>query len=164
MSIIADALKKAQEERVLEKIFSSAPPSVKHGLKGQKPSRLTLAVIFIFLISVIGSVSYLIFFKPGAGTFETTPIPEQTIMPGPAIVTAVKTVSPDVIEPAPEHTAGPKLPVLSGIMHSPSHPQAIMDGILYSQGDRVGDFHILNIFPNKVIISSSGKEYELKLR
>ncbi|MFA6636108.1 MAG: hypothetical protein WCV56_03195 [Candidatus Omnitrophota bacterium] len=182
MSIIADALKKAQEERVLEKIFSSGSPSVKPGFTGQKPSRLTVAVIFLFLLSTIVFVSYLVFFRPGnsgqksvippasplgrtnAKTVETTAIPEQTITQGSPVATAMETASPENIEPVAELTAGPKLPVLSGIMHSPKHPRAVIDGILSSQGDQVGNFRILSIFPDRVIISSSGKEYELILR
>lgn len=57
-----------------------------------------------------------------------------------------------------------KLPVLSGIMYSSYQPQAVIDGMLISEGDTVGNFLVVRILREKVVISNKEEKYEINLR
>ena len=58
---------------------------------------------------------------------------------------------------------GNSLPVLNGVMYSPTNPQAIINGKLVSEGDKVGKFTLIKIYPSSVKVSSLGEEFELQL-
>ncbi len=56
------------------------------------------------------------------------------------------------------------MPKLTGIMYTPSAPKAIMNDMVVSEGEKVGNYTVVEILPDKVKISSEDKEFELKLR
>ena len=66
-------------------------------------------------------------------------------------------------KPADAAAVSSKTPVLSGIMYSPTNPQAIVNGKMVKEGDMINGFLIKKIDPNSVSVVSEGKETELKL-
>ncbi|OGX24212.1 MAG: hypothetical protein A3J51_01435 [Omnitrophica WOR_2 bacterium RIFCSPHIGHO2_02_FULL_45_21] len=76
-------------------------------------------------------------------------------------------VTPDgrIIEPpAPKERAeGP--PQLEGLMYDAKGiSYCVMDGEVFRAGDMIGDYQIIRIDPNKVIVQKAGLVFEIKLR
>ena len=49
-------------------------------------------------------------------------------------------------------------------MYSSGQPQAVIDGVLSSEGDIVGRTRIIKILPGSVFVALGEEEYKLKLR
>lgn len=145
MSIITNALKKAQDTHSYSSSLSGVAPLKKKRILAFKPQLLMLGTILIF-----AGISYLLL-----NAKNRAPLPIQTMdIPVP--------VQNQIFAVAP--TQKTELPVLSGIMYSSTTPQAIIDGTMVSEGKSFGSFSIVKILPDKVIITSDEKEFELKVQ
>ncbi|MFH1798027.1 MAG: hypothetical protein ABH844_01610 [Candidatus Omnitrophota bacterium] len=150
MSIITNAIKKAQSARQKDGINSApvyASPSFPQKKKNPlfKALKIILAVMLLF-----GGISYLLLNTKSHAPLS--PLAQIVNIP------ATKNNLPE--PPAQE----PDIPTLSGIMYSLSTPQAVIDGTMVSEGNSVGKFSIIKILPDKVVITSGEKEFELQLR
>lgn len=192
MSIIAEALKKAQEKRersfektsrTLEKIISTDTGLIpeKYRKNKGKSARFTftgarkvlftgtrkkelLLISFLCLLAIFTVImSMHIVEKPGIQSVESSYSRESSQKP--RFSQAIS--SPRTADLKPKTitgSSGLNLPVLSGIMYSSSKPQAILNGILVSEGDHSGDYRIVSILPEKIIVSLGEKESEISLR
>lgn len=212
MSIIAEALKKAQEKRTqtaenidsrLEKILSGEetliPENFKRNLSLSTPpviykNKKDLSIRekplgFLFLASVIFLVSAAIFlpsyFSNRSGSEKTektsstsdhdsTPLLEtpientrEVVLPEKIVKNAETGTSAQEKVYFPSPLSAPKitpvLPSLNGIMYTTDHPQAIINGVLSSEGDIVDNSLVIKILPDRVFILSGEKEYEIKI-
>ena len=187
MSIIDDALKKAQQKRseksdTSEMLFKKQAPT-----SGVSPSPLpgtdknADSHIFIPKISIpkIGTINPLIIAAALA----------LLLMIGLALILLVRAGSKPPARQEAKETIETKaapvakadvsskgqspsylpqervtLPVVSGIMYSPRNPQAIVNGMLVSEGSTVDSFVLIKILPDTVRVKHGEMEYNLKLR
>lgn len=174
MSIITDALKKAQDKRkernaditsTLSPHFTASTTSTSANLKfGNKTYMIASLVLLLLLIPLA-----IILLNGGhtvsvdvTGTEPIKVAPHETPVattPLPATPTQVTTPS----APAKETTPA-TLPVLNGIMYSPSLPQAIIDGALVTERETINGFTVEKIHADRVSISKNNENYELRLR
>lgn len=175
MSIITEALKKAQEKRQViaepagsppanyEKEFLSVTPSGAARKRLSRTASIALAAMIVLLPLVI-VISFLFF-------ANSTPKTPQPALDSPALndeaVQAV-TVPEDPYLPAaasePDLNDFRQLPALNGIMYSAVLPQAVINGTLVGEGEIIDGFSIRRIFPDRVELLSGGNEYELRMR
>ncbi len=86
--------------------------------------------------------------EPGS-VVENMPAEEQMIVPKKTVIPAMPR----------------KLPTLTGIMYSPVKPQAIIDGMLVTEGEALDNvFVVFKISPNKVTLTANDGPVELRLR
>jgi hypothetical protein len=200
MSIITDALKKAQARRFRNKKTSEPvdegdleknPEQFLNKMIEAEKLKKTGVISNKRLVSIIGAL-FVILVLGGTVLFFMTSqqsVPRKAVAPEkPARVQAIKkearsdpkSIFPGKIEQAEEEspayeplgteeqfptTDKPRqFPTLSGIMYSPTNPQAIMNGEVLSEGEMVRGFKIQKILPNKVKLIYEDKEYELRLR
>lgn len=180
MSIISDALRKAQEKRLArsnrepsqtadssdQALFEETPPPEKTWSLPVKRNFLLAAVLGLALLACVALVLLFMLFsgisvKPHATAFETaaqTGVPSGLASPD---ISRLSSDSDNKLFPVEKTTA---LPVLNGIMYTPTRPQAVINGRMVDEGERIGGFTVLLILPDRVILESDGKEYELELR
>ncbi len=200
MSIITDALKKAQARRfrnkktietVDEGDLEKNPEQFLDKMIETEKLKKTGVVSNKRLVSIIG-VLFVILVLGGTVLFFMTSqqsVPRKAVAPEkPARMQAIKkearskpkSIFPGKIDRTEEEspayepfeteeqfptTDKPRqFPTLSGIMYSPTNPQAIMNGEVLSEGELVQGFKIQKILPNKVKLIYKDKEYELRLR
>ncbi len=175
MSIISDALKKVQSKHTdegndhvfLEESISSVLSKKERVLPKKQPrkkGRLFVNVIILLIVASAISLSVLAFNYSG---FTPAKMPELTLTKQIAQRTSQNNVSS--LKPRPvvrkkKMKSNNNLPTLSGIMYSPTSPQAILNDELVSIGDEVDGFTVTAIYSSKVVISSGKKTFELKLR
>jgi hypothetical protein len=56
------------------------------------------------------------------------------------------------------------LPVLKGVFYSERAPVAIINESNFQEGEKVGSYQVVRILPTSVIVTSSGREFTLKLK
>ncbi|MBD3379255.1 MAG: hypothetical protein GF408_02215 [Candidatus Omnitrophica bacterium] len=163
MSIISDALKKAQKERtyvdndpIETEMVSQAEPVFRNIQDGGTGFRKPL--LFLLAVSVfITAGSFLALYRA------------QNIRPAFDPVPAPREPATDPLYSAPADNTGGDTdvsgnPSLSGIMYSSDSPMAVINGILVSKGDPVGGYRVSDISPQGVkLISSDGSEVALEL-
>jgi len=180
MSIISDALKKAQSRRHEDPApgpgsfagVVQAPHHIRRSKRALMRPILLLGGIF-FVISVIGLSSFLYIKLSSAGSAKTVPSVEGTpetalepdTTPAAANASAIstspsgsKTVKTQFMRMIPE-----KLPILGGIMYSPQEPQAILNGKIVREGSTLDGFTVNRILRDKVMVTSGEIEHELKM-
>jgi hypothetical protein len=192
MSIITRALQKAQsmrsgkqsEEETFHVSFSGGPSpgTDAPGQKRAAPRKVRHIVIIGATVLILGVSAVFLLYDNRPLSTPTLPAARE---PAP-VPTAHKDLPADTEEAnnqtedksAFEKTAdifaiprgsvsfsGTKTPpVLNGIMYSPALPQAVINGVVVSEGDVIDGFVVLKIFPKNVTVVSDGKEFELKLR
>ena len=192
MSIITNALKKAQEARQQKTEKSSGSPSPEpgntvspedivrstdekkifgNGSQKTPETRTAHSTILpvIFLAIIIAGVSTGIFLNKqrlsSSSSLNTNTTPAEKV---PDNTYIARRITPEkqpgaIQQPAIKNIQDTPLPALTGIMYSVSNPKAVLNGVMVSEGDMVGEFSVVKIFPNKVHIASNGIEYELKL-
>ncbi|MFC1480285.1 general secretion pathway protein GspB [Candidatus Omnitrophota bacterium] len=163
MSIISDALKKAQNARTEEN--GETEEHIESAVQKKIPFRGAGAIAggaAILIACIAGGL--LLINRPSVSPLDTA-ARDDFVKKG-ARVSEVDATTKSF--PSSEGTAGPaaikNLPVLSGLMYSPTHPQAIINGTLVSEGATVDGFTVNKILPNKVLISHDGEEFELNFR
>ncbi len=180
MSIITEALKKAQEKRLkkddpsemllkhpLSSIMSSstnmstAIPKIKSGLLIGMNKPVGAAIIILAVI-VFGSLTGILLHTIGSRSDSTQNKANQnTAQP---VFYQNKNGSSKNAKTELISMRGRSLPILSGVMYSPVNPQAIVNGKMLSEGDNVGVFKLIKIYPASVKLSTGEEEFELKLR
>ncbi|MFQ5953122.1 MAG: hypothetical protein ACE5JK_06940 [Candidatus Omnitrophota bacterium] len=207
MSIISEALKKAQARRLFKKgknnpdttpspetnpeqyLDEMVKAEKERKTETRKVGRAISVALVLFIVLVLGGTTYFLLTAktkaPPKPTPRAVPSPKKTVTrrTPPVKPQAVKpAVSAPVEEEIPVeekptvkkpvevkeyqrvYVATPDLPILSGIMYSPTNPQAIIDGELYTEGETVRGYKIKKILLDKVKITSGEKEFELRLR
>lgn len=181
MSIISDALKKAQNLRteniVVDDTFgkqhSASPPAPARTRKGPLIGILALLVfsgiVFGFIARIVIPNSQTT--APAAGKDAIPPlIPASDKAASPVRIAAEAIVSklPNITGTLPpskkQKPAGMPAPDLNGIMYSPTKPQAIVNGEMVSEGETASGWTVEKIFRDHVLLSSGEEETELKLR
>ncbi|MDD3088688.1 MAG: hypothetical protein PHT95_01930 [Candidatus Omnitrophica bacterium] len=178
MSIIAEALKKAQKEREVPPPKSSVDliPSTLHVLTPKvtalKKSGIPLALASFSLLAAALVVFFTLMFraseKPSVTpdiSVKTQDIPaglqgEATLTPPPS--TGRFPAIDEPADPLKRTFTGPR-PELTGIMYSRVSPKAIVGGRMVSEGDTIDGRTVLKILPESVILSSEGQKEEIRL-
>ncbi|MEA3489327.1 MAG: hypothetical protein U9R44_03165 [Candidatus Omnitrophota bacterium] len=191
MSIISEALKKAQEQRSDRKkvTYNGKSKTQIHGPAervsetgtGIITSKKHLFVIIFLLpalaIAGFATTAYFLFFrsenalqKAPSQTVKAPVVPskekENTVFPLEDKIPEKDPLPPP--SPPKEETLlsdeTASLPFLNGIMYSPSRPQAIINGMMVDENERIGNFTVIKILPDRITLKSANKEFELKLR
>ena len=179
MSIISDALKKAQEQSKTHKdgeTIAPSPPEI-----GRRRKNKVRVLSLIRVLFIVAFASGLVFigrvYKPeidevlGAltskirqGTIE--PADEKVVAQAEApLAEAVPT--PPVIEPPVAYTTTeipPKPYTLNGIVFDKVSPYAVINDTIMERGDRIGAAELILIEKNKVTLLSGDKEITLELK
>ena len=187
MSIIADALKKAQEKRTVEQERTSSDPLAEQTLSESLPStkiildtnsqksfmtalveRKNLILIGFLLCALIAMFFIISKSVPSSGSQSPT---NQLVSVKTDIVKEEKTkpvktkISNYIsgIKKTAYVTGLTRLPELNGIMYSPPASHVVLDGKMLSEGDTINGFLITKIFADKVKIKHQEQVFELKL-
>ena len=67
-------------------------------------------------------------------------------------------------KPFTDTSSQTQLPDLSGIMYSKSNPKAILNGVVFSEGETVDGYTLSRILPDSVLLKFKGKNEELELK
>jgi hypothetical protein len=182
MSIIAEALKKAQETSKAHK--QPVPIVEKKFARPAKKKLHPLIALISGLLLVISLLGVAFYFTP-AGPLGMQPTVEPTreeIAPAASPADASdKTQNKPKPQPAENEEKGepalpptptpPTLPAFSresidvnGIMYSPGKPLAIINDNIAAEGDTVGNVKILKIGKDFVRFDADGEEFEIKLK
>ena len=171
MSIISEALKKVQEQRTNKS--EDAPPKIIQGIqippekKAPEPEKLKVNKAMIVLAIVL-CAALAGFFIINSYRRLSSPRPTNIVIPEDSRAQAAL----EPLKAAPQKksifsarktVSRRKLPVLSGIMYTPSNPSAILNGRAVYEGEVVNGATILRILPDRVKISSGGVNYELRM-
>lgn len=185
MSIISEALKKAQNKRHdKESAITSAYDVVSSEETFEAPkfledvplltpespnikTRTWTSKGFIALAVVFAVIASLLFFsgikKPKSSASLDQDI--TVITSSGSILTSGKTnLAPSAKAQSSKKIKKVNLPVLSGIMYSPTNPQAVINGVLVSEGEIVGGFTLTKIYPASVKITSGSDEFILSMQ
>jgi hypothetical protein len=167
MSIISDALKKAQEENKNLKEVDEAVKtvSVEKAEPKKKNKSLILAVLLMILSSVItfvlmqsredidivSSGDNIVLTKEIERASPPGPVSSQAPLPKKQSTTRRRELSSLAFE-------------LSGIVYGSGRPYAIINDTVFEKGDSIGGGKITGIEKNKVTILVSGEEVTLSLK
>lgn len=180
MSIISEALKKAQEKRTgKDSAITSAYDAVSYEETFEPPKFLEEVPLltpespslkrhtwsskgFIALAAVFALIALFLLFTgtkkdPAASSEESIMVKDSS---GRVILT--ERTKPATM--AAKKSKNINLPVLSGIMYSPTNPQAVINGVLVSEGEAVGGFTLTKISPTSVKLNSGSNEFVLYIQ
>lgn len=182
MSIITDALKKAQKERSKPDMVqpTETAPVDTQGTSMLRPraerpasSQLHALLAAGITLSLVTICAVVVLFvnKPTSDT----PSENASVVPAtmPAVSPAPGPERPVRSEPFsftfPHATTKPLAPArstpeLNGIMYLPTSPQAVINGRTVKEGDTFDGYTVIKIYPESVKLFSNGSETELKLR
>ena len=180
MSIISEALKKAQSKRTEELVLRSGDdgsvilqsPTTSHSTEFRQP-RIILYVAIILAVFILAGAALLYWNQhsiksdPNESVSKTNKAEKDVNrLPGFSSPTIQKnTVKAPLIAPPIIAAIVPKkTPTLEGIMYSPLRPQAILNGRIVSNGDTIDGFTVVEIFPDMVTIKSGEKTLTLRMR
>ncbi len=185
MSIISEALKKAQQKRAEDVVgprdavqsaineLSQEPKSIIIPKKISSAKNIIIAgsvVVVIFLLMFVVFASFVAKVQKNAMVQIDAPAPAAQIVP-----TVRQTSAPTTYGMVSKLSgisglvdsfsarAPKRLPTLNGIMYAASNPKAIIGGKSVSEGDIVNGYTIKHILPYKVTVTSDDKTYDLKL-
>ncbi|NQU95854.1 MAG: hypothetical protein HQ549_06505 [Candidatus Omnitrophica bacterium] len=175
MSIIAEALKKAQETSAK----TIVPQPVKQPVKTTKKHNSRLyGIIVVCVLLLFSGVVVFSFLNPGIIKTNT----EERIYDSPAPgKMASKTEDPPsmsetVVEKEENKINALKSPgrigtaditerlQLNGIMYTPGKPLVVINDNVWAEGDTVSGFKILKIEENSVKVASNGQEFIIRLK
>jgi len=175
MSIITEALRKAEQKRDGKIDTPIALPGKVEGPYRRRSSKSQLIILFsyvsvvviaVFFVSLIGLASRRSSSQPTARPQETSQvekkvIAEETDRPAPAAAE-----EPPVAVTAPEQKAVPAQNnnfVIKGIMYAPEHPLAIINDITVSEGDTIEGAVVAKISEDSILLNCQGETVRLKL-
>ncbi|MDP8299530.1 MAG: hypothetical protein P9L88_06485 [Candidatus Tantalella remota] len=185
MSIISDALRKAQEKRSNgssitpepELLAAQTSPEKKdiERLTRKTPStRTIIAIVAGVIFAVVTPLIILaMHIRPSSTPAKTaaektvkkktpSPVKAQEVSVVETKKTPPKEIPQEVKPPVFEETV--ELPSLSGIMYSPTYPMAILNGEMLGEGSKVDGFVIKKILTDRIKLIRNDKEYVIKLR
>lgn len=181
MSIITEALKKAQEKR--PEVSSRPAPSPekpipKNLTRENVPVRVTRPANLPYILTGVILAAFILVLLVVAISGHK-PAPNDIAVPVPAPIEQAKPrqTVPEAVSPAknmfssfyhaapaaeqPKRKPGPEL---SGIMYTPTRPQAVINGQTVYQGESVDGYTVVKIYPDCVKLTLNGVETEIKLK
>ena len=171
MSIIADALKKAQKISQIPKKIDKARPKESSPMPIEKKSyssKKPYLVAVLVLILALGVATFLYLnpknFSSPSEIKITLP---KTQVPAPAVKKALD--NNDFSENnfqsnTPSNTDALRSLKLSGIMYTPKRPLAVINGNVWEEGEIVEEFTILEINENSIKVSADNQEFVIQLK
>ncbi|MGE4357828.1 MAG: hypothetical protein AB7E08_04670 [Candidatus Omnitrophota bacterium] len=161
MSIISDALKKAQQERKKKDFHIPTHSLPLKEEKSQKPQRKGFKTLLLLLVilSVVGGFLKFKNLKMVQWTKKFIPQRTKNIKIVPKIIPSELTQSPPEKPEEKEKISF----VLSGIIFDEKDSLAIINGNLLRKGDFVEEAEVLEIEPNKVKLRYGEETIILKL-
>lgn len=172
MSIITEALKKAQEQKP-DRPLPPAGNSLKIGSEGpsSKDNKASAAshpyLVYVLLGAVLAVfiaalIIIVILFLPSSPSVKPAEPLKQAV---PVTVTQKTNILPAFLSPpAAAKKDNAPAPELSGIMYTSTRPQAVINGQTVFEGETVDGFTVIRIYPDSVMLSSNGVETEVKLK
>jgi cytoskeletal protein RodZ len=181
MSIITEALKKAQKEkpagdpppatRIEESFLESFPKknvTAQRTVSGSLPYVLfggaLTVLVMVFFVVANNSNSFIpkdnaasvAAFVDQAKPLQSVPEPASSAKDTrPVFQPSRQTAKQEQYKPEPE---------LSGIMYTPTRPQAVINGQPVFEGENVDGYTVVKIYPDRVKLSLNGVETEVKLK
>jgi hypothetical protein len=190
MSIITEALKKAQKNRLVveadetlvdfdnvlaDKAFTSYDK--KNGVKPGKKLSNSFSPLFFLLFSVIvfsGGIFFIWFTDNGAELFRPGIKSASSVnyvntknigdITGKTFLPEQREIKVDPALQGKEPEDQNSLPVLNGIMFYSDDPKAVINGSIVSSGSTIGQYRIIKILPDAVELEDGSKKYLLELR
>jgi len=178
MSIISEALKKAQNTRAEEfkPTLRDKSPGVAECTPSPKKKRNfgTLQTVLIILLLLSLTATFFIFELFSSKNLDQTSDlslsqTEKSIEPLKisSSIAVEKPKNENIKETVKKSFSYQQNQInlleLNGIMYSPMFPQAIINGQLVKEGDFVENFKIDKISPDKVTVSSDTDSYDIKM-
>ncbi len=179
MSVIQDALRKAQGEYVEKKtprIIKEGAPRPKIEVQTlQKTKKSTsmrlpaLAGILMGLLLVYGLISSLQYSRTpkkntgAASKVETTAVRQENTAVSPSAAKRADSFSLPKIDPENLITPRPSNFVLNGIMYVENKPQAIINGYILEEGDKIDGAIVLVIEKDCVLLDFNDTNIKLEL-
>ena len=180
MSIISEALKKAQSKRTEELVLRSGDDgsvvlqsrTTPHSTKSRQP-KIILYIAITLAVFILASAALLYWNQHGVKSDPNEFISEikkaektekQSIGFSSPTIQENTTKTPPVVPPIVAEIAPSKAPTLEGIMYSPLRPQAILNGRIVSNGDALDGFTVVEIFPDMVTLKSGEETLTLRIR
>jgi hypothetical protein len=180
MSIISEALKKAQSKRTEELVLRSGDDgsvilqsrTTPHSTKSRQP-RIILYVAIVLAVFILAGAALLYWnqhsIKSDPNEFiseikKTEKPGKQSIGFSSSTIHKNTTKSPPVVPPIVAKIVPKKGPTLEGIMYSPLRPQAILNGRIVSIGDAIDGFTVVGILPDMVTLKSGEETLTLRIR
>ena len=185
MSIINEALKKAEEEKNIniqeEKPLSSpeekttfkekpqSPPRIDNRIKDSGKASKKISILpYILYIVAFGVFTFLTVYiisnqKPQGETQYVPPEQKVSIEKQPS---ANPLTSSSQIPLLNDLKTAPQAPefVVTGIVHGNGPPMAVINGAVYVSGETVKSAKILEISEEMVVLERKGKRIELKVK
>jgi len=171
MSIIAEALKKAQK--------TSLDKKVKRGAEQRKsrrpPIKFDFSRLRIYLIYALSGAAIFFVILSLSLLRRTLPKDDKTTAEKPAAGSTYVLKADEVKQ---EEMAGPAtiLPAyitltevnedirVSGIMYTPKRPLVLINDSIWGEGDTVGKFKIIKIGRDFIKVDSNGQDFIVKLK
>lgn len=163
MSIISDALKKAQEEKNKNK--GSIPvvnlPIKEEGSKKKNDTKTLKILAVVLILAALSALGLVKFGKATAPKKQKHPV--SKIEYAPTSIQDTAEVTAPAPEP-PENIPEEELQLeLTGILFDAASPLAIINGSMVRRGDRINDAKIIEIEPQRVKLNYRGKELFISL-
>ena len=167
MSIIADALKKAERASSARARDKSAEPKKETKPEEKKTSFFSRGIFPAVLLFLLAVSALFYFLSRDLEKNETMPFAEpQDIR---RVRPAAETVAKEELSPAP---ALPYISLaevnkaiqLSGIMYTPEKPLAVINNSVWGEGDFVDKFKISEIGKDFLKVVSGSQEFTVKLK
>ncbi|OGW75780.1 MAG: hypothetical protein A2Z72_05190 [Omnitrophica bacterium RBG_13_46_9] len=175
MSIISEALKKAQESSRyaspgLKIKKPAAPPADR---TKRKPLSFNIPLIIFILVLLAGPAFFFLRQNPARSTAVRQPVPEKELAPKSEFEESARKEKPlaeskrDIVPPS--IASGMDFQYresinLNGIMYTPEKPLAIINNSVMAQGDTVGEFTILRIERDSVRFGFKDEEFVIRLK
>ncbi|KJJ85371.1 hypothetical protein OMAG_000756 [Candidatus Omnitrophus magneticus] len=187
MSIIAEALKKAQEEKLMRVEKNKEVSDIGLKKEADKPSEVNIRnnSIFYFRAGKI-VISILILFL-AFGVYQKISSVNLERKTGekvaPLLGSEIKEIIPEkkdnmilrkikenilpcensIVEEIKNNISVKANPVVTGIMYNEVNPSVIINGKILAEGESVDGYTIYKILHDKIILKSGGKEISLTL-
>lgn len=181
MSIIQDALKKAQVD-YLEKKKPERRESPRYGMAAPKadirakirPVRktkrsitiLSIFIVSMLIVSALGLRIFLIYkgnLKKEKNITKPLLSKEASAAPLAEIIAPVSFVKPK-IEPVAPAAPPPPIFILNGIMYLEAKPQAIINGYILEEGDAINGATVMVIDKDYVLLNLKDDKLKLNLK
>lgn len=174
MSIIAEALKKAQETHKEARVGPSKPPEPSKTTPRKPPLPRTKKRAFPFyiyaraaiIVAFLSVAVFLFYLSKQYSVEEKIAPPEEKAESQSYVLWPAETPEekfPVVPKPITLNRVSEEIN-LSGIMYTPQRPLAVINGNIWSEGDEVGNYRILQIGKNFIKVSRDGEEFEIRLK
>ena len=154
MSLIQDALKKAERKSVRNTVSDTMP-----ALKEKEPLSWTRFALFLFLVLAISSALLYKISVNFGDAIEEKKISKVAVLNK----AANEAPAPNLIKKDLIYSYTAPEPILSGIMYSAQRPLAVINNSLVAEGDELDYIKVIKILSDRVELEFEGKPVTLKL-